>query len=823
MQNKLILFLVTTSLAFSCVRELITPDLPVLFTGEVLDIDTSGALFTGGFRNIDPSGLTEYGFLLSHYPNAEKVNSFRIRLPMPFEKELCSFRDKSSLDADTVYFLRTYACYGEEFIYGNIVSFYSQGSLTPVIKSVSPEAILFGDTVRVYGENFGYDRSRINLTFNEDSSLILEASDTVITAIVPVFRKENRYFTTDSVSARVHKGIYRTGSLDHLKVHPPVVDSVSVKDVMPCETFYLWVRGFQPDLGAIRLGDKTCKLIGFDASSHKVTVTAPAVFSDLKDSIRVKMPAFSSAGDPVRVVAPVISYCSGEPVFTNDRVTLRGSGLSNPALHICLGEEEASVITFSDEEVTAKVPGISCDEVLPIMLKFGTDLFVTDKFLLTKRPENVAISASSVYPDSYTYNITGDFFPMYPGTGYPKITAVGQDGTEKPITNFSYNYKDLNQTSIFIKIPKNLGLGEWVNLRVEVCKGIVNYLDSAIKFPVPVISNYPGVVFNYGEYTVIGSNFESAYPRNSVYIGDHCVGTFQANTSTSLTFQCAADLPEGVYSLKVVTNEVESKPVEVVFHRRWKKIADLPYKMSSDVIAFYSNDIIYVGGGFNESHSFDLYACDLTSGTISKKAALPVLYGTSVNDDLFGYVVSSGAVYRYDLLTDNWTMLSALPITIPSYFSGLLYDKKIYFFPYQISDKQYYFDLTLNELVSYEGYSEYTSSCDLPYSVVPDGDIAYIIHLNHMISLDLKTLSYSYIWLNGSFVNWNRSANGIIHENMIYTYGESYLNNWNPVSHVSVILNGPELACHSYIFRNGDKAYIIGEQSIWELNLDFAK
>lgn len=816
-------------LLLSCHREEITPDVPVLFTGQVVEIDKNGALYTGVFRNVDPDKVLEYGFTLSIFNNPEFYNSVKFSLPLPMNDEVYSYRDNSNLVPDSTYYLRTFVRYSERIYYGSTVSFRSMGSMFPEITAVEPETFLFGDTIRIYGRHFSQNKQILKVLFNEDIAEITEASDTVLSAIVPLFSRYNSYFTSDTLSCRVAKGIYHSLPSEPLSLAPPQIDSVTEKKVLSFGIFSLAVKGFHPVYGKVYIDGKECHISDFDTGSNMLTVHAPAVFSDLSGPVILKMKSLSEPGPVVEVSAPVVKSVAPDAISSRTLVSLNGTGLANPSLKAYLGTAYAKKNFISDTLLKLVVPEQNCDEVIPLILTIDSASHLTGFHFIPKEPEDLKLTRIKTYSTYMSYSISGRNFPEFPDEGYPKIAAIGQNGQMVDLEVVSYAKYSDSEYSVVFNIPLDLGLGESIRLKLDLCENRSVYFDNAVSFPAPHILSSPDSVCNFQSVRITGQNFNYQSASNKIYLDNTLVATVQATSATQLDFIAPLGIPEDIYSLKIVCSGVESNTVDIYLKERWKKISDLPVVMSRDVITFFRDDVFYLGGGNSEYYSTSLYSYNLNSDTWRKKGQLPVYEGVSVNDDQYGYLIGPRNVYRYDFVNDTWTTLSSLsalpvPMPIPHYYSGFLHNNRIFFFIDCLSEKQYYFDLITNEISSYKGLDGYTGSCHLPFSAALDGDVAHLLDNYSLIDLDLNTLSLSKQYLGIVYnLGFARSLNGIVYKDESYFYDQNEMYIHSPDTLLIRKIPGPFHAIHNKLFNKGNRTFIIGDSAIWEFNADYSR
>ncbi len=139
---------------FSCKKE--EYEFPLVFTGEVTDISTEGAVFHAKITDISTDGTSQYGFVWDNRSQPD-LNSSRLVLSDDPGNGTFSARITNDLVADSLYYVRAFARNSQFITYGQQVTFRSQGSMAPVILDFEPIQGSSNTQITITGDNFSAD------------------------------------------------------------------------------------------------------------------------------------------------------------------------------------------------------------------------------------------------------------------------------------------------------------------------------------------------------------------------------------------------------------------------------------------------------------------------------------------------------------------------------------------------------------------------------------------------------------------------------------------------------------------------------------------
>jgi N-acetylneuraminic acid mutarotase len=180
-KNIAILFLL---LLASC-ENMRNYEYPMIQTGDITDIDSTGAVFNAKIADLGKEKVEEYGFVWDTQQEPEILRSEKYIInAVPITgalKEHISTTLKSGLR----YYVRAYIKSANYLTYGKEVSFTSLGSKAAIIDDFEPKVGNLGDTILIFGENFSYILSNNIVKFNRFEASVISARQDTLIIIVP--------------------------------------------------------------------------------------------------------------------------------------------------------------------------------------------------------------------------------------------------------------------------------------------------------------------------------------------------------------------------------------------------------------------------------------------------------------------------------------------------------------------------------------------------------------------------------------------------------------------------------------------------------------
>ncbi len=160
-------FFLATTLFIGCEKdaEIQSRDYPFITT-QVSSVNNEGVELEAKILNFGTENIDEYGFVWSYDDNSTQLEFIK-KIGTNLTEEEYNYSVRSGLIKDSDYNVRSYLKTNNHIIYGNTVSFKSEGSLAPKIMSFSPEYGPIGTEIEIDGENFALSKNANIVKFGD--------------------------------------------------------------------------------------------------------------------------------------------------------------------------------------------------------------------------------------------------------------------------------------------------------------------------------------------------------------------------------------------------------------------------------------------------------------------------------------------------------------------------------------------------------------------------------------------------------------------------------------------------------------------------------
>jgi N-acetylneuraminic acid mutarotase len=160
-------------------------DYPLIYTGEVTDINSSGAVFSAKIVDLSKENIIEYGFVWDSKSNPDIINSEKYVILDSPGTGVVSEYISTTLQKGVKYYVRAYIRNTDYITYGKEVTFTSLGSQAPILTNFQPQTGNLKDTIIIIGQNFSYKLSNNNVFFDEVKAVVIKANQDTLSVIVP--------------------------------------------------------------------------------------------------------------------------------------------------------------------------------------------------------------------------------------------------------------------------------------------------------------------------------------------------------------------------------------------------------------------------------------------------------------------------------------------------------------------------------------------------------------------------------------------------------------------------------------------------------------
>jgi hypothetical protein len=185
MKKSILIFPILIFSLFGCKKELDynSKSHPIIITKEVTDINSTGITLNAEVEDIGREDIADYGFILTT-ENAEYSYSIKN------ETAISQFTKRvTTLEENTEYTCRAYINTTKNMVYGNSVSFISQGAISsiyPRVEHYQPKEGYDHSTVIITGEYFNLYQGNKYITIRDIEGQIINWEDNRIEFITPV-------------------------------------------------------------------------------------------------------------------------------------------------------------------------------------------------------------------------------------------------------------------------------------------------------------------------------------------------------------------------------------------------------------------------------------------------------------------------------------------------------------------------------------------------------------------------------------------------------------------------------------------------------------
>jgi len=407
MNKKVIILVLMLIVLFSCNKDN-EFDYSLIQTGDVTNIDSTGATFHARISDLSNSNILNYGFVWSIESNPEIQNSEKYLISGEPSVGTISEKISTTLKDNVTYYVRAFMQNDNYITYGKEVTFTSLGSSAPTISDFFPNTGNINDTLYIVGRNFSYitDNNKVYID-NFQSNVIYSVQDTLI-VIIP--NKLNIQSSTISVSIFGNE----TKSTEKFNLIPPILNDFENKAGTFGSQITISGNNFLSNPSSLKVNFDAYKAKINKISNTSLTVIVPDSLNVRRCNIEVLMNNLRATSiDSFKLESLVLNDFSPTSILTGEKIILTGNNFSPiPENNIIqIGGIPAKVVNASLNELEVVVPlqdkGIYPERNVSIAVdvigdkkNFDETLLINDKWF---RLSDAPISANgSGYSSEYT-------------------------------------------------------------------------------------------------------------------------------------------------------------------------------------------------------------------------------------------------------------------------------------------------------------------------------------------------------------------------------------------------------------------------------------
>jgi hypothetical protein len=240
-------------------------ELPVVHTGEVVEITHDGVIFHGKIIEQGNRKITDHGFVWGLKSNPTFESDYKITMGSIFE-QLFKAEISSGLQEGKQYHVRAFAKTENTIIYGRPVSFLSLGSKPPIITQFQPENGIWGDTITLWVENLSQNLEDFELFLGSHKVQLIYYSEDSLQISVP----ESIADTVFTISIRAFNNEVFASST--FKIDPPEIFDFTPEGGIKDSTIFISGRAFHPNKirNKVFLGNTELEILTHSKNSFKV-------------------------------------------------------------------------------------------------------------------------------------------------------------------------------------------------------------------------------------------------------------------------------------------------------------------------------------------------------------------------------------------------------------------------------------------------------------------------------------------------------------------------------------------------------------------------
>jgi hypothetical protein len=645
---------------------------PLVQTGEVTDIGTSGAIFHGKILGLGNRPILDYGFVWNKTGKPTIEDSYIKSFGAASQTAIFEASISSALGKGYTYHVRSFIRDEKSITYGREIEFISLGSEAPRITGFFPETASWGDTITITGEHFNCMKQENVVLFKSCPGTVISSSETEIKVLVPT-----ALALTESNIAIYFLGYFEVSSKAFTLAAPRIL-SYSPENGTYKTIVEIKGKGFHPSSTIVRFDTTKAEIT--KATFNSITAVVPFRLPHGEIDLSVNTIVKKQVADKkFKSRSPLITGFSPSTGTFGDEITITGEDFSTVVAEnvVKFGNVNATI-----EQATANILKVIVPNDLTLknsklnisVLEQSTSS--TDNFIL-KSPEIISFS-----PENGNF---GDLITIT-GSGFNPVLS-------KNIVKFgdaNAILVDVSTNQLQVRVPNNYYSKTGKN-KINVSIGESN-ISSTIDFELNLhsINSFTPDYGSRGDtITIIGQNFNPDIKYNKIYIGD-ALSTIISGTTNCLKICPATGVTHGKHPISVeVAGRKVSSASDYMVYEPWRRVADYPGGPRYVDCMFSNNGKGYaVGGDIHsgyETNQTDVWEYEPVINKWNRKNNFPVPMSTDhVFTTKYGtYVYFKKNIYKYDDINDSWNIVSVMPITRRENVNTSFYEGgKLFFIEY---------------------------------------------------------------------------------------------------------------------------------------------
>lgn len=628
--NKKVIFAISilTILFFSCSSEENQEVIPEYVQPEVSTLDavtgTNGGVYLTGNYIANGNGISEVGFEFS----ADSLFSNRVKLISELNSnDEISYFLANGIEENVKYFYRAFLKSSGDTFYGLTESFISEGSVSPIINSISHDLGHIADTLEIHGKYFKDSNHQTRVDFSNTNGQVISLNDTIIKCLVP----SNIKNVISDVSVRINN---RADTYSSFTLFEPTIEIIDPIIGVIGDTLSINGNHFDIVNARNKVLFGNVQSIVIESNRENIKVVVPDNMESPTEQVQLNAQLQDVTYEAAfQLAAPKINAVSPLNATFRDEITITGDNFDFEITRnkVYFGNIEATITHADKNTLRVIVPDDLESSSEPIKVVAQLQEVVYGENFQLKSPEISFVQENVNVNQDIT--IQGSYF--HPVLNRNNIT----------IENIQVNLSSGSTESLNTKIPLGPFPRRKAIVRLSLLDLLVEYevelniIDKWVMVSESLPFRYRrgpknAVVVNNSAYILARErdNYtdDSIYlwKFNSIDLSWEKVSTTVPDHGTFASGILETNGSEIFYYTSNASNEFWKYSIE---NNSWSKLSDFPGPRRDYPAHFSIGNDIYIGGG----------------------------------TDILPYTpISYKDFFRYNTLTGEWNQISNLPFDI---------------------------------------------------------------------------------------------------------------------------------------------------------------
>lgn len=807
-------FVLSLLLLYSCKEDAKKSDLLILSTNEVeINSNTkNGIKFSATILLDSKEVILEQGFAYGLHPEPSLQDL--ILKVSDVSRSKFAIVPEDVLIPDTTYFVRSFVKTRKYLIYGNEVSFYSNGSEPPLIEGINPGLAFWGDTIMIVGKNFDHSGKNNVVWFNQFASTQTWGSLDTIYSIVP------NELNVKSSELKVSLYGQQSENSKTFEIHSPVITNLSKTSGQYPDTITISGKYFSSKYASVEFGNQAIPSFMDDTKSLKFVVP----FLGEKEIVSVKMKQLEDE----LIIANKFQYneqkilgVSSDSIYVTDKITIYAQNIDFRRVEFKADIDKVvyDKLQAWQDSIQVRIESYKRESMGTKFLisyhiyNYTTAQFqkIHDQIVSRKKPLITKVhNPKLAYKGTLIFDV--EAYSEYWGNS--GVFIIQEDGSEEELERYGYGYSEISM-SLLINIPSKYKPGKY-KLYLKSSGIVSDPVQFEVMMP-KVTSLTSGVIRRgaslllEGEYLPVESNAYQFRHTES----NRAIPVMGGSNLQNFTYLSTGDLMgKGEYQFEFKFGEdfyPTGRSITVESYFEYINTCEVfNYREGKGQVCFAKNGKLY----YLLHYETAMRVIDIETGAVDKIRSNILEESWYNNHEIFPTIVD-GQVYiqhkhhlfKFDFDTHQWIQVSVDNVNDSIVRTANINNKLV------VTN-------TDNEVLRYNGTWEKVGEAKFDRFTFSVGDYYYTGFNNGFSKVSLSDFSNS-VFIDSPLGRWNTYNSFrhlFVYKEELYEVlrGNYYLEiaRFSPKNDTFVTLNPPYISNNTYDTRfftdvNGDVFYLV--------------